>query len=61
MAAAFGAPAPHRLPRRLFRLAAPYVATIAADTSMVVANAKAKAEPGWKPEFPTYPESPPRR
>jgi nucleoside-diphosphate-sugar epimerase len=56
MAAAFGAPAPPRLPRWLFRLAAPYVTTFAADTSMIVANAKAKAELGWKPEFPTYRE-----
>ena len=42
--------------RWLFRLAAPYVTTFAADTSMIVANAKAKAELGWKPEFPTYRE-----
>jgi nucleoside-diphosphate-sugar epimerase len=56
MAEAFGAPAPHRLPRWLFRLAAPYVATFAADTSMVVSNAKATAELGWKPEFPSYRE-----
>jgi nucleoside-diphosphate-sugar epimerase len=32
------------------------VTTIAADTSMIVANAKAKAELGWKPKFPTYRE-----
>jgi nucleoside-diphosphate-sugar epimerase len=56
MAESFGAPAPHRLPRWLFRMAAPYVATFAADTSMVVSNAKATAELGWKPEFPSYRE-----
>jgi nucleoside-diphosphate-sugar epimerase len=56
MAEAFGAPRPHRLPRWLFRLAAPYVATFAADTSMVVSNAKAEAELAWKPEFPSYRE-----
>jgi nucleoside-diphosphate-sugar epimerase len=54
MASAVGAPAPYRLPRWAFRLAAPYVATFAVDTSMIVSNAKAKAELGWKPEFATY-------
>jgi nucleoside-diphosphate-sugar epimerase len=54
MAAAVGAPAPHRLPRWAFRLAAPYVATFAVDTSMIVSNAKAKADLGWKPEFASY-------
>jgi nucleoside-diphosphate-sugar epimerase len=54
MAAAFGAPPPRRLPRWLFRLAAPYVASFAVDTSMRVSNAKAKAELGWQPTFPTY-------
>ena len=43
-----------RLPRWLFRLAAPYVASFAVDTSMRVANAKAKAELGWRPAFPSY-------
>jgi nucleoside-diphosphate-sugar epimerase len=54
MAKAFGAPPPRRLPRWLFRLAAPYVASFAVDTSMRVSNAKAKAELGWQPTFPTY-------
>jgi nucleoside-diphosphate-sugar epimerase len=56
MAEAFGTRRPPRLPRWLFRLAAPYVATFAADTSMVVSNAKAEGELGWKPEFPSYRE-----
>jgi nucleoside-diphosphate-sugar epimerase len=56
MAEAAGAPAPRRLPRWLFRLAAPYVATFAIDTSMLVANDKAKRELSWKPTFPTYRE-----
>jgi nucleoside-diphosphate-sugar epimerase len=30
------------------------VASFAVDTSMRVANAKAKAELGWRPAFPTY-------
>jgi nucleoside-diphosphate-sugar epimerase len=54
MATAFGTPPPRRLPRWVFRLAAPYVASFAVDTSMRVANAKAKAELGWRPAFPTY-------
>ena len=54
MAAAFGAPAPHRLPHWLMRLIAPYVTAFAVDTSMQVSNAKAKQELGWEPRFKTY-------
>ena len=54
MARALGAPAPYRLPRWLFRRVAPYVATFAIDSSMFVANAKAKEELGWMPTFPSY-------
>ena len=54
MARALGTPPPRRIPRWLFRLAAPYVASFAVDTSMRVANAKAKTELGWQPTFPTY-------
>jgi nucleoside-diphosphate-sugar epimerase len=54
MAQAFGTPPPRRLPRWLFRLVAPYVAAFGIDTSMRVSNAKAKAELGWQPMFPTY-------
>ena len=54
MAQALGTPPPRRIPRWLFRLAAPYVASFAVDTSMRVANAKAKTELGWQPTFPTY-------
>jgi len=54
MAEAFGAPPPRRLPRWLFRLAAPYVASFAIDTSMRVSNAKAEAELGWRPAYRTY-------
>jgi nucleoside-diphosphate-sugar epimerase len=53
MAARMGAKAPHRLPRWLFRLAAPYVAAFAVDTSMRVTNQKAKEELGWCPRHPT--------
>ena len=54
MAEALGTPPPRRVPRWLFRLAAPYVASFAIDTSMRVANAKAKRELGWRPRFATY-------
>lgn len=54
MAEAFEAPPPRRLPRWLFRLAAPYVASFAIDTSIRVSNAKAKAELGWRPAYRTY-------
>jgi nucleoside-diphosphate-sugar epimerase len=54
MAEAFGAPPPRQVPRWLFRLAAPYVASFAIDTSMRVSNVKAKAELGWRPAYPTY-------
>ncbi|MEV4621288.1 NAD(P)-dependent oxidoreductase [Asanoa sp. NPDC049573] len=56
MAAAYGTPAPPRLPPWLFRLAAPYVATFAIDTSMRVSNAKAARELGWRPAYPSYVE-----
>jgi nucleoside-diphosphate-sugar epimerase len=56
MAAAFDAPPPRRLPRWLFRLAAPYVASFAVDTSMRVSNAKARLELDWKPAFRSYRE-----
>jgi nucleoside-diphosphate-sugar epimerase len=56
MATAVGAPAPRALPAGLIRLAAPYVAAIVLDTTLRVSNAKAKAELGWKPEYPTLKE-----
>jgi nucleoside-diphosphate-sugar epimerase len=56
MARAFGAPPPRQLPRWLFRLVAPYVATFAVDTAMRVSPAKAHAELNWRPVFPTYVE-----
>jgi nucleoside-diphosphate-sugar epimerase len=54
MARAYGAPPPRRLPRWLFRMVAPYVASFAVDTSMRVSNAKAKEALDWKPVYPTY-------
>ncbi len=56
MASALDAPPPRALPPGLIRLAAPYVATIALDTTLRVSNAKAKAELGWTPEYPTLKE-----
>jgi nucleoside-diphosphate-sugar epimerase len=54
MAKAVGAPPPRTVPRWLFRMTAPYVASFAVDTSMRVSNAKAKAELDWHPRYPTY-------
>jgi nucleoside-diphosphate-sugar epimerase len=56
MAAGFGAPPPRRVPHFLLRLMAPYIALVAADTSMRVSNAKAKSELGWQPRFRNYRE-----
>jgi nucleoside-diphosphate-sugar epimerase len=56
MAAAVGAPPPRRLPGWLLRLAAPYVASIVVDSALRVSHAKATAELGWRPSFPTYVE-----
>ena len=36
------------------RLAAPYLASFAVDTSMRVSNEKAKRQLGWRPTFETY-------
>jgi len=56
MATTLDAPSPRSLPAGLIRLAAPYAAAIMLDTSMRVSNAKAKAQLGWKPEYPTLQE-----
>jgi nucleoside-diphosphate-sugar epimerase len=56
MAQAYGTPRPRQLPRWALRLAAPYVASFAFDTSMRVSNAKAKADLGWSPKYTTYRE-----
>lgn len=55
-AKALDAPSPRTLPRWVLRLAAPYVTSFAFDTSMRVSNAKAKAELGWSPKYPTFRE-----
>jgi nucleoside-diphosphate-sugar epimerase len=54
MARALGAPPPRHLPSWLLRLAAPYVASFVVGASMRVANAKAKAELGWRPTYHSY-------
>ena len=54
MAASFHVPPPHRVPRLLMRVIAPYVASFAVGTSMRVSNAKARSELGWEPRFKTY-------
>ena len=55
MADAFDAPRPWAVPGWLMRLAAPYLASFAVDTSMRVSNEKAKRQLGWRPAFATYP------
>lgn len=54
MARQFGAPPPRKVPRWMMRLAAPYVASFATDTTMRVSNTKAKNLLGWTPAYPTY-------
>jgi nucleoside-diphosphate-sugar epimerase len=54
MAHALDAPPPRKLPAWALRLVAPYVASFAVDTSMRVANTKARRELGWQPVHPTY-------
>lgn len=54
MADAYGAPRPWAVPGWLMRLAAPYLASFAVDTSMRVSNEKANRQMGWRPTFATY-------
>ncbi|WP_067717126.1 NAD-dependent epimerase/dehydratase family protein [Nocardia yamanashiensis] len=56
MAAAVGARRPLRVPGRAMRMSSPLAAAQMLDLSIGVSNAKAKAELGWKPAFPTYRE-----
>lgn len=56
MAHALGAPRPARIPGRLLRLAAPFLADQMITTSMRVSNDMAKAELGWQPSKPSYRE-----
>lgn len=49
MAHALGAPRPARIPVRLLRLTAPFLADQMITTSMRVSNDKAKTELGWQP------------
>ncbi|GAB0103568.1 NAD(P)-dependent oxidoreductase [Nocardia sp. JMUB6875] len=56
MAETIGARPPRRLPARVLRLASPLAATQMLDFSIRVSNAKARAELGWKPGYPTYRE-----
>jgi nucleoside-diphosphate-sugar epimerase len=56
MADAMGTPRPRRVPRFVFRLMAPLIASFAVDTSIRLSNAKAKRELGWRPGYRTYRE-----
>lgn len=59
LAKAYGAPAPRTLPAWLLRLAAPYAAAVALDTSLHVSNARARRELGWAPKHPSVrPDTP---
>jgi nucleoside-diphosphate-sugar epimerase len=55
-AAAFGAPPPRSLPAWIVGLAAPVIAA-AAFMRVPLSNAKAKAELGWRPAYPSVRES----
>lgn len=46
-------PRPKSMPRGLLKLASPYLACLMADTSMRVSHAKATAELGWTPAYPS--------
>ena len=50
-----GAPAPWRVPAWIPRLVAPYMARLL-STRLPLSNAKARAELGWRPEYPTIRE-----
>jgi nucleoside-diphosphate-sugar epimerase len=56
MADELSAPPPRNIPRWIMRLIAPYVTAFGFDTSMYVSNARAKADLGWAPSYPTYRE-----
>lgn len=56
LAAAVGAPAPRSVPVWLIRLLAPYIGSVAVDTSMRVSNRRAEVELGWSPRYPTVTE-----
>ena len=44
------------LPSWLLRIVAPFGAQLMASTSMVVSNARAKRQLGWRPKYRSYPE-----
>jgi nucleoside-diphosphate-sugar epimerase len=56
VAATVGAPRPLTVPGWLLRIVAPYAARFMTRVSMVVSNARAKDELGWKPEYGSYVE-----
>ncbi|MFI6594701.1 NAD-dependent epimerase/dehydratase family protein [Nonomuraea sp. NPDC050536] len=53
LAAAAGAPSPLRMPGWLLR-ATPYTHALMVGTRLRLSNARAKAELGWRPTYPTY-------
>jgi nucleoside-diphosphate-sugar epimerase len=53
LADAIGAPKPFAVPAWIPRLLTPYLARVL-DMRLSLSNAKARAELGWKPTFPSY-------
>ncbi|MCU1543716.1 MAG: hypothetical protein JWM50_1581 [Microbacteriaceae bacterium] len=53
-ARAFELPDPARVPSWLIRRAAPFGAHLLTETSMRVSNARARADLGWAPAYPSY-------
>ncbi|MFE3703476.1 hypothetical protein ACFXO7_37105, partial [Nocardia tengchongensis] len=53
-AGAIGARPPLRLPPRLMRITSPLTAAQMLDFSIRASNAKARAELGWAPRYPSY-------
>jgi nucleoside-diphosphate-sugar epimerase len=51
-----GAPHPLIMPQWLLKVAAPYGGTVLAEVSLCVSNAKARADLGGTPTYPSYRE-----
>lgn len=53
VAEATGAPRPWTVPGPVLRALAPYAGHLATEVSLVVSNARAKQELGWRPRYPS--------
>ncbi len=54
LAEAVGAPEPRHIPAWMMRMAAPYVASFAVDSTLRVSNGRAKEELDWTPRYRTF-------